>query len=192
MFPFMPDASQRLQKLLNVQAMNERGSWVQFMDSLSAGEVLLQSGHVLAQPEHLCSRVEDEWIETQINKLKQSLPATTEESATSNKPAISYDDFAKMDIRSAKIIAAEAVPKADKLLKLTLDVNGTQRTVVSGIAKHYTPEELPGKHVVILSNLEPRKIRGIQSEGMILMAEGGDGKLHFVQAASEESGMPIS
>ncbi|HXR81981.1 MAG TPA: hypothetical protein VN763_13735, partial [Saprospiraceae bacterium] len=93
---------------------------------------------------------------------------------------------------TAKILAAERVPKADKLLKLTLEVDGVNRTVVSGIALHYPPEELPGKHVVILANLEPRKIRGVESQGMILMAESPDGKLHFIQAASDESGMVIS
>ncbi len=117
---------------------------------------------------------------------------TTEETTTVEKPSITYDDFAKMDLRTAKIIAAEIVPKADKLLKLTLDVNGVERTVVSGIAKHYKPEDLPGKHVVILANLEPRKLRGVESQGMILMAESGDGQLHFVQAATDESGLAIS
>ena len=109
-----------------------------------------------------------------------------------SKPPVSYDDFAKMDIRTAKIVSAEAVPKADKLLKLTLDVNGSQRTVVSGIAKHFNPEELPGKQVIILANLEPRKIRGIESEGMVLMAEGSNGQLHFIQASVDETGMSIS
>ena len=133
------------------------------------------------------------WIQLQASKLQANLPvAEVQESTTISKPNITYDDFAKMDIRTAKILAAESVPKADKLLKLTLDVNGKQRTVVSGIAKHYTPDELPGKQVVILANLEPRKIRGVDSEGMILMAEAPDGKLHFIQAASDESGMPVS
>ena len=108
------------------------------------------------------------------------------------KPEIVFDDFSKLDIRTAKILAAESVPKADKLLKLTLEVNGVNRTVVSGIAMHYKPEDLPGKHVVILANLEPRKIRGVESQGMILMAEAGDGRLHFIQAADEETGMAIS
>ena len=110
----------------------------------------------------------------------------------SEKSNISYEDFSKLDIRTAKIVAAEVVPKADKLLKLTLEVNGTERTVVSGIAKHFHPEELPGRHVVILANLEPRKIKGIESQGMILMAEAEDGRLHFVKADNDESGMPIS
>ena len=196
MYPFMPDASNKLRNILAVEEFSERGSWVQQMDALANGDNLIQAGHVLAQPEHLFSRVEDDWIQAQVEKLKGSLPAeeiaTNTISAKPVKPSITYEDFSKMDIRTARIVSAESVPKADKLLKLTLDVNGTQRTVVSGIAQHYKPDELPGKHVVILANLEPRKIKGVQSEGMILMAEDGDGRLHFVHATSEESGMSIS
>ncbi|HUR30650.1 MAG TPA: methionine--tRNA ligase [Saprospiraceae bacterium] len=195
MYPFMPEASARLRKLLSLEPIAERGAWVEFMDALANGENALVAGHVLSQPEHLFGRVEDEWIQIQINKLQESLPASENAQKTDvapGKPPISYEDFAKMDIRTAKIITAEAVPKADKLLKLTLDVNGKERTVVSGIAEHYKPEDLPGKHIVILANLEPRKIRGVQSEGMILMAEAGDGRLHFIQAGSDESGMNIS
>lgn len=194
MHPFMPNAAARLRRILSLEEITERGSWVTFMDSLSLGEKILPDGHALSQPEHLFSRVEDDWIQIQINKLQDTLPLAEQPVAVPvpSKPSVSYDDFAKMDIRTARILAAEAVPKADKLLKLILDVNGAQRTVVSGIAKHYKPEDLPGKKVVILANLEPRKIRGIESEGMILMAESGDGQLHFIQATSEESGMTIS
>ncbi len=193
MFPFIPNASGRLRKLLSLDPIAEHGTWVEVLDALSIGDKLLQEGHVLSQPEHLFSRVEDEWINTQIEKLKQNLPAVAAaKEETAQKPAISYDDFAKMDIRTARIVTAEAVPKADKLLKLTLEVDGKERTVVSGIAEHYKPEDLPGKHVVILANLEPRKIRGVQSEGMILMAQDNGGRLHFVQAATEESGMQVS
>lgn len=204
MYPFMPDASARLRKLLNLEPIKENGSWVTALDALAEGEKLVKTGHALNQPEHLFSRVEDEWINTQINKLHEmSAPVSTVSTSSTistsstkeiipQKPDITYDDFAKMDIRTAKIVAAERVPKADKLLKLTLEVDGANRTVVSGIALHYQPEDLPGKHVVILANLEPRKIRGVESQGMILMAEAPDGKLHFVQADSDESGMTIS
>lgn len=194
MHPFMPEASRRLRHLLNLEAIEEQGAWVTAMDALSNGEMLLETGHQLNEPEHLFSRVEDAWIQLQIDKLHAMSASETKEEEKDQpaKPAVSYEDFSKMDIRTAKIIAAELVPKADKLLKLTLEVNGATRTVVSGIAQHYKPEELPGKHVVILANLEPRKIRGVESQGMILMAEANDGKLHFIQAASEESGMAIS
>ena len=121
---------------------------------------------------------------SQLTTHSMKLPATSFQSISDTSVSYTHLDVYKRQ--------AESVPKADKLLKLTLDVNGLQRTVVSGIALHYKPEDLPGKHVVILANLEPRKIRGVESQGMILMAESGDGKLHFVQAASEESGLAIS
>ncbi len=195
MHPFMPGASIRLRKILALEPIVEQGSWVTTLDALSLGEKLIPEGHLLNQPEHLFSRLEDEWIQKQVAKLHEmsvTVTPASEAAPTVDKPNISYEDFAKLDIRTAKILAAESVPKADKLLKLTLDVNGVQRTVVSGIALHYKPEDLPGKHVVILANLEPRKIRGVESQGMILMAESADGQLHFVQAASEESGLAIS
>jgi methionyl-tRNA synthetase len=97
-----------------------------------------------------------------------------------SKETITYEDFARIDLRVGTILAAERVPKADKLLKLTLEVGVNQRTVVSGIAAHYTPEEIVGKQVCVLINLAPRKLRGIESEGMILMAEQADGKLVFM------------
>ena len=96
------------------------------------------------------------------------------------KENISFDDFTKMDIRIGKIIAAERVPKADKLLKLTVDTGLDKRTVVSGIAEHYKPEDIIGKRVTLLMNLAPRTIRGVESHGMILMAENAEGKLSFV------------
>ncbi|HEY3386933.1 MAG TPA: methionine--tRNA ligase subunit beta, partial [Saprospiraceae bacterium] len=199
MHPFMPDASARLRMLLGVEPLVEQGCWVATLDALAEGGKLIPAGHILNQPEHLFSRIEDEWIALQVAKLHEMSVASTPVGETpsvsttvNEKPSISYDDFSKLDIRTAKILAAESVPKADKLLKLTLEVNGVNRTVVSGIAMHYKPEELPGKHVVILANLEPRKIRGVESQGMILMAEAGDGRLHFIQAADEETGMVIS
>lgn len=193
MHPFMPEASARLRKLLALNPLTEQGSWVETMDALANGDRLLDDDHPLNEAEHLFSRIEDDWVEAQINKLHAMAKEEPAPNVSSSpvKPSVSFDDFAKLDIRTAKIVDAEKVPKADKLLKLTLEVNGASRTVVSGIAEHYKPEELPGKNVIILANLEPRKIRGVQSEGMILMAESGDGKLHFVQAANDDSGMPV-
>jgi methionyl-tRNA synthetase len=199
MHPFMPGAADRLRKLINLEPVTGTGLWVTTLDALANGDRLLPDGHQLNEPTHLFSRVEDAWIAEQLEKLKSMEVASTAAAATPTSSApkeekanISYDDFSKLDIRTAKILAAESVPKADKLLKLTLEVNGTERTVVSGIAMHYKPEELPGKHVVILANLEPRRIRGVESQGMILMAEAQDGKLHFIQAVSDESGMAVS
>ncbi len=96
------------------------------------------------------------------------------------KPEIIYDDFSKLDLRVGIIVSAEKVEKADKLLKLEVDLGFEKRTVVSGIAMHYKPEDIVGKQVVVVVNLAPRKMRGIESKGMILMAESNDGKLHFV------------
>ena len=96
------------------------------------------------------------------------------------KPQIIYDDFAKLDLRVGTIVSAEKVAKADKLLKLEVDLGFEKRTIVSGIAMHFTPEEIVGKQVVVVANLAPRKMRGIESNGMILMAEDKSGKLHFV------------
>jgi methionyl-tRNA synthetase len=114
--------------------------------------------------------------------------------ATGNAYAeIQYDDFAKLDLRIAKVITCEKVEKADKLLKLTLEVGTETRTVVSGIALHFTPEEVIGKSVLYLANLAPRKMRGIESQGMILMAENSDGKLYFMQpSANIDSGSGVS
>src|SRR5690606_35534964 len=104
--------------------------------------------------------------------------------AAAAKPLIAFDDFAKMDIRAGVITAAERVPKADKLLKLAIDVGeAAPRTIVSGIAQHLAPEQLPGQAVVVLCNLEPRKMRGVESQGMVLMAEDAEGRLRFVRPA---------
>jgi methionyl-tRNA synthetase len=108
------------------------------------------------------------------------------------KEEINYEDFAKMDIRTATIIGAEKVEKADKLLKLTLSLGHEQRTVVSGIAQHFTPEEVIGKQVCLLANLAPRTMRGVESQGMILMAENSQGKLSFVSpSAGWENGQSV-
>ena len=134
--------------------------------------------------------------QTMLDAQKTVAEATTETQTVAThtpvKEAITYDDFAKLDIRTATIIAAERVPKADKLLKLTIDLGFEQRTVVSGIAEHYTPESIVGQRVLLLANLAPRKLRGIESNGMILMA--GDGKtLQFVSPEVEiENGNVVS
>jgi methionyl-tRNA synthetase len=101
------------------------------------------------------------------------------------KPNIAFDDFAKLDLRVGTIIAAEKVTKADKLLQLTVDLGFEKRTVVSGIAMHYSPEEIIGQQVTLVANLEPRKMRGIESNGMILMTENEDGKLVFMQPTAQ-------
>lgn len=127
--------------------------------------------------------MENEEVEKQIEKLKLKEQKIEMDNPEINlKPEINFDDFSKIDLRAGKIIAAEKVEKADKLLKLEVDLGFEKRTIVSGIALHFSPEELPGKNVVIVANLAPRKMRGIESNGMILMAENSEGKLIFVSA----------
>ncbi|HPW86674.1 MAG TPA: methionine--tRNA ligase subunit beta, partial [Chitinophagales bacterium] len=152
----------------------------------------------------LFPKIEDEQIAFQLEKLNKSKQDKNEilkqvqnddiveKSEISNlKSEITYDDFSKMDIRTGKILEAEKVPKADKLLKLLVDIGMEQRTIVSGIAEHFTPEEVIGKEVSVLVNLAPRKLRGIESNGMILMAEDENGKLHFVNAVGVAPGNVI-
>lgn len=197
--PFMPEASDRLRKIQGLTPIEERGAWEKMMDKLAEGEMLVETGFKVSEPQHLFTRIEDAWIQVQLEKLhSMSVQTTTPvlEAKGNNpipeiKPTINYDQFSAMDIRTARVLTAERVPKADKLLKLTLDLGNETRTVVSGIAEFFNPDDLPGKSVVMLANLEPRKIRGVESHGMILMAESSDGKLHFVQSTGEDSGMTI-
>ena len=155
---------------------------------------LLPAGHALGEPVLLFSKIEDAPIQAQIDKLaaikaaRQAAEAAkaAEEAARKVEPAkdeISFDDFARMDIRTATVLAAERVPKTDKLLKLTIDTGLDTRTIVSGIAEYYSPEDMVGKQICILANLAPRAIRGIVSQGMILMAKQGDGKMRFITPA---------
>jgi methionyl-tRNA synthetase len=155
---------------------------------------LLKQGYPLNPPELLFRKVEDEEIAMQKDKLVvgsqqskvdslQLADNNIQTSQISNlKSQISFEDFDKIDIRVATIISAEKVAKADKLLKLTLDLGFETRTVVSGIALHYSPEEIIGKQVSVIANLAPRKMKGIESNGMILMAENAEGTLIFINA----------
>ena len=198
---FLPNTSQNLLNQLNIQisedekrAFWEGKKWLDIPANHNLGEVSL-----------LFQKIEDDVIEVQMNKLQQSLvdnlasaapvaPSKTEVAqVVEPKAEIQYDDFAKLDLRVAKVITCEKVEKADKLLKLTLEVGTETRTVVSGIALHFTPEEVIGKSVLYLANLAPRKMRGIESQGMILMAENSDGKLYFMQpSANIDSGSGVS
>ena len=152
--------------------------------------VLLPAGHQLNQPTLLFSKIEDEVVDAQIARL-EAIRAEREAAAkeaeaavvTPQKEECTFDDFQKMDIRTATVLEAERVPKTDKLLKLTIDTGIDKRVIVSGIAEQYSPEEMVGKQICILANLAPRKIRGIESKGMILMARQNDGKMRFVTPA---------
>jgi methionyl-tRNA synthetase len=162
------------------------------LDWEHAGKLnLLSVGYYLRAPELLFRKIEDEEIRIQVEKLKSgsivSETKTTVAVSKTNKkesvmkPEIIFDDFAKIDLRVGKILAAEKVEKADKLLKLQVELGEETRTIVSGIALHYQPEEVVGKQVVVVTNLAPRKMRGIESNGMILMASDQAGKLYFIQ-----------
>jgi methionyl-tRNA synthetase len=150
---------------------------------------LLSAGHQLNKPELLFERIEDKTIEAQVQKLLDTKKENEmdEQKAKPAKEEITFDDFMKVDIRTGTILEAEIVPKTKKLLKLKIDTGIDQRTVVSGIAEYYKPEDILGKKVNILVNLAPRKLRGIESQGMILMAEDADGRLCFVSPTEDVS-----
>lgn len=179
MEPFMPFTSEKLFKLLQFDnTAYKKASFSQ-----------LAEGHQIGEAVHLFSNIEDGIIEEQIQKLNATKEAmaqkvianeATEWTAEPQKAPVSFDDFTKMDIRVGTIIAAEKVNKADKLLKLEVDLGFETRTIVSGIALHFEPETLIGKQVCVLANLEPRMIKGIESRGMILMADHSDGSLKLV------------
>src|SRR5215204_4839623 len=186
--PFLPNTAKKMLYMMKVID--------KMLDWENAGkQKLLSVGYSLRPPELLFRKIEDTEISAQIEKLKAGLVKTdsqmkTEEntqvtiSATIKTP-IQYDDFAKMDFRVGTITAAEKIEKADKLLKLEIDLGFEKRTIVSGIALHFNPEAIVGKQVVVVANLAPRKMRGIESNGMILMAEDADGKLKFINPDEE-------
>ncbi|MEO0732859.1 MAG: methionine--tRNA ligase [Bacteroidota bacterium] len=190
--PFIPAAANKLRAVLN-QAPAGNGDWQLALDALAAGHPLLPSGHELGQAGVLFPKIIDRKdgsrnaiIQRQRDKMtaalaaKEAKPATETPARDPAKPEISFDDFLKLDLRTATVRTAEAVKKSNKLLHLTVDLGSEQRSVVSGIAKHYPPEEVVGKQVVCVTNLAPRKMAGVLSEAMILMAEDESGKLVFV------------
>jgi methionyl-tRNA synthetase len=192
--PFLPFTSDRLREMLNLPAIEEKGELVDALNRLAEGELLLDKGHRINEAIHLFTRIDDQTIEAQVQKLKNSEQESISENQTIQlKDEISFDDFSKLDMRTATIISAKKHPNADKLLILELDLGFEKRIVVSGIAASYKPENIIGKQVVLLANLAPRKIRGIQSQGMILMAENMDGNLSFVAPEKDwENGSVIS
>jgi methionyl-tRNA synthetase len=178
--PFLPGTAKKMLHMMKV--VDKMLEWE------NAGKSkLLSVGYSLREPQLLFRKIEDEEINAQIEKLKAGL-ITPEKSkmeevkatTPNNKEQIQYDDFAKLDLKVGTITAAQKVEKADKLLKLEVDLGFEKRTIVSGIALHFQPEAIIGKQVVVVANLAPRKMRGIESNGMILMAEDADGKLKFV------------
>ncbi|UII77285.1 methionine--tRNA ligase [Flagellimonas sp. HMM57] len=176
--PFLPFTSKKLKNILNFGASGVDTSW----NTFETQEAMLQSGHQINKSELLFRKVEDKEIEAQLEKLEATKKANQqmEKEVTTQKDTITFDDFTKLDMRVGTIIEAEKMPKANKLLVLKVDTGLDTRTIVSGIAESFTPEEIVGKKVTVLVNLAPRKLRGVESEGMILMTENKEGKLVFV------------
>jgi methionyl-tRNA synthetase len=178
MEPFLPFTSKKLLGMLSLPS----GSWKKVL-----GKKIFEPRHQLNEAALLFEKIEDMEIQKQVDKLQASKEANSQiaRQASPAKSMTSFEEFQKMDIRVGTILAAERVPKTDKLLKLLIDTGIDQRTVVSGIAADYQPDEIIGRQVSILVNLEPRKIKGIESKGMILMAENANGQLAFVSPVRE-------
>lgn len=185
--PFLPFTSKKLTSILNVEGWK----WKE------AGLTdLLKSGHIINKASLLFEKIEDQEIEAQVNKLLETKKMNEKEAAPAGPPlkdTIGFDDFLKMDLRVGEIIKAEKVEKSNKLLKFTVDIGLEQRTILSGIAKHFSAEEMVGKKVTVMANLAPRKIMGIDSQGMLLFAENSDGKLVAVHPNNDaENGAAIA
>ena len=189
--PFLPFTSNKLKHILSVSSSDSpeanriENNW----NTISSKETLLPTGHQINKSELLFRKIEDKEIEAQLEKLEAtkkanaSSPLSTSsmnKEVEAQKETITYDDFSKLDLRVGTILEAEKMPKTDKLMVMKVDTGIDQRTIVSGIAQHFNSEELIGKQVTVLVNLAPRKLRGMESQGMILLAETSDGKLVFV------------
>ncbi|WP_298497524.1 methionine--tRNA ligase [uncultured Algibacter sp.] len=176
--PFLPFTSTKLKGILNINSSTVETTW----NEVSTKETLLPAGHKIGEAELLFSKIEDETIQKQLDKLAASKKANEIANAKvePQKETITFEDFTKLDIRVGTILEAEKMPKTIKLLKLKVDTGIDTRTIVSGIAESFTAEEVVGKRVTVLVNLAPRALRGVESQGMILMTETPDGKLVFV------------
>jgi len=173
--PFLPHTAQKLQKMLR---LDPTPSW----QDVRQGHTLLASGHCIGKPSLLFTKIEDPKIEEQLDLLKASKKSNAVKNTTAvQKTTIPFVDFSKMDLRVGTIITAKKMPKTKKLLVLEVDTGTEVRTIVSGIAEDYTPEAVIGQKVTVLCNLKPRDLRGVESQGMILMAKSDDGQLVFIQ-----------
>jgi methionyl-tRNA synthetase len=177
--PFLPFTATKLSRILVIPTKEESHLTWKLVSETSD---LIPAGHQIGEAELLFSKIEDEEIQKQIDKLEATKTANLAENKVvePQKESIQYDDFAKMDLRVGTIIVAEKMPKANKLLILKIDTGIDVRTIVSGIAESFKPEEIIGKRVTVLVNLAPRNLRGVESQGMILMTTNAEGKLVFV------------
>ena len=176
--PFLPFSSKKLREMLNL----ENFDWA------NLGKIdLIKAGHTLGEPQLLFEKIEDAEIDAQMARLERIKKENEVNSFTPEPvaPVVSFDDFCKVDIRVGKVLECEKVPKADKLLKFKIDDGMGGRTIVSGIAKYYKPEDLVGKEVCFIANFEPRKLKGVESQGMILSAENADGSLVVIGPQGE-------
>ena len=184
--PLLPFTAQKMKDMLNFNA-----AW----DQVESDDDLLSPGHILKKPQLLFEKIEDATIENQLQKLKENLSHENEKNEVEEAPKkmISFDDFMQMDLKTGTILEAEKMAKTKKLLILKVDLGKEQRTIVSGIAESYDADEVIGKKVTVLTNLEPRSIRGVESQGMLLMAEDEDGRLIFISPEDEKtpSGLTI-
>ncbi len=184
--PFLPFSTEKLKKMLNLKTIENP------FEYLKSTSVLVSAGKNLGTSELLFRKIEDTEIQNQLDKLK-STEKDSIHMQEPQKPAINYDTFSSLDLRVGTILSAEKMPKADRLLVLKVDTGLDQRTIVSGIAEHFSPEEVVGKKVCVLMNLEPRKLRGVESQGMLLMATDSEGKLSFMSPEDAvAAGSPIS
>ncbi len=180
--PFLPFTSRKLQKMLGMETL----------DMEQAGRMdILPAGHQLEKAALLFEKVEDEAIEKQKQRLEAQSKEQQESKAEPVKDAVQFGDFTKLDIRTATVLKAEKVPKTKKLLKLELDTGVDTRTVVAGAAEHYAPEEVVGRNVCVLLNLEPKRIKGVDSQGMVLMAEDDNGTLRFLDPGEVLKGSTV-
>ena len=188
--PFLPFTSDKLKKMLHISNENDR-SW----NDVSEKEVLLPANHQIGSAELLFSKIEDKTVTTQLEKLAATKKANEQENKViePQKETIDFEDFTKLDMRVGTILEAVKVAKTKKLLQLKVDVGIDVRTIVSGIAESFSPEDIIGQQVTVLTNLAPRKIRGVESQGMILMTDTPDGKLAFVEPEQKvNNGQQIS
>jgi methionyl-tRNA synthetase len=185
--PFLPFTAAKLSRILKIDAKID---W----KTVSDDSDLIASGHQIGEAELLFAKIEDEEIQKQIDKLEATKTANKDEITSSlamtepQKELIQFDDFAKMDLRVGTILEAEKMPKANKLLILKIDTGIDVRTIVSGIAESFKPEDIIGKRVTVLVNLAPRNLRGVESQGMILMTNNSEGKLVFVNPDADGVG----
>ena len=179
--PLLPHTTQKMKDMLDLEA-----AWSGESDD---HYYVLETGHKLNQSQLLFEKIEDEMIEKQLEKLKNNISNDNEKNKVEEAPKkmISFDDFTKIDLKTGTILEAEKMAKTKKLLVLKVDLGQEQRTIVSGIAESYTTEEVVGKKVTVLTNLKPRAIRGVKSQGMLLMAEDGDGRLIFISPEGENT-----